>query len=729
MKNFLKTTLFLLLPFFSSLYGFGAVINNFSTTAEHNSVKKSDELIDNKHKEGFDRQYNSTIKLFKVEKKYFGIPQEKVSEFLNDFPNAVEVQSFLVDKDTFDIPIDKVSEFLKDLPNAQPLITFDFTYSIVKLHKYLTKKDGFNVPLQQFATDMKNEENLNKLYYNLREKDGFSLSLNHFKQVINGNRLRITEGAILYFDFFVTESAERLNLLYNYLEQKNPDLKSYGFESFYHDMENDSLLRQLYIGFSSKYPEWQDMGYDTFKKDLLNKNVSKELKFQSDNSIVSDLHFQTDKIKVGNNNIELPYPSGFVKVDDSMGNLLETAKKLCPETNSLLAYYISEEDYANYLVDENHICEKYILVEVFNELKDIKVGAKDYRQFLKKHKEEYIDEFKLRIDDVEIKAFENLSKIDERIKMKDFEMEPFGISYESKYSLSYGILSKYQFSVDNTNSGDYIIAALSTITKIDSKPIFLFLYKTYNRSEDIQSLKALNTSWIKEIEKRQSPGSFLAEIDFEDYKESILAILTLSFIWAIYFTTKKIHRKVKNNAENKVTKIEDKNDFLDFNELLQGSKKINDEPTDEEIVIHSLKEAESPKVTIKISNPETLKVNKKTRFFHFVIDLFVAYVFSYFVGYLFGIYQLGYIVVDNQYLFGSIVIFVFYFFQEYFFGKTIGKFITKTHVVDKTGNKPSLIRLVVRTFSRLIPLEAITYLSKEKRGLHDIISTTYVIKD
>jgi hypothetical protein len=126
-------------------------------------------------------------------------------------------------------------------------------------------------------------------------------------------------------------------------------------------------------------------------------------------------YFQNDKIKVGNTFIDLPFPSGFVKIDDSMGNLLETAKKLCPETNTLLAYYISEEDYANYLVDENHVCEKYILVQVFNELKDINVGAKDYRQFLKKHKSEYVYEFKLQIDEAEIEASENFSKIDERI--------------------------------------------------------------------------------------------------------------------------------------------------------------------------------------------------------------------------------------------------------------------------------------------------------------------------
>ena len=197
-------------------------------------------------------------------------------------------------------------------------------------------------------------------------------------------------------------------------------------------------MRILYEGFADKYPEWRDVGLENFI-DLLNSNKSKEFTAQIDSAAVLKLHFQTDKIKIGNSYIELPFPSGFVKVDDSMGNLLKTAKQLCPETNTLLSYYISEEDYANFLVDENHICEKYILVEIFNDLINTDVGAKDYKQFLKKHKEDYIDEFKLQINDAKIKTSEKLSKIDERLKMADFQMEPFGINYESKHSLSYGI--------------------------------------------------------------------------------------------------------------------------------------------------------------------------------------------------------------------------------------------------------------------------------------------------
>ncbi len=701
MRNLSITIIFLLYQFLSSQSGIGAILNSSNET--------------------FQEQYNSTIKLFKVESKYFGIPQEEVAAFLNDFPNAIEIRSFLVGKDTIVIPIKEVAQYLKKMPNAQQLIIYDFANSIVKIHKYLYRKDGFTVPLEQFKTDMENEKNLNKLYYNLREKDAFSMSLYQFSQIMNGKTLRTTAGAILYFNFFVAEPTERLSLLYNYLEERNPEIKNHGFEAFCHDMENDVHLKEVYDGFYSSYPEWRDLGYDAFKKNLLTQNISKELKIQSENSLVSNFSFQIDKIKVGNSDIELPFPSGFVKVDDSMGNLLETAKKLCPEINTLLAYYISKEDYASYLVDENHVCEKYILVEVYNELKDVKVGAKDYKQFLKKHKEEYVDNFKLKIDDAEIKASENLSKIDERIKMQDFKMEPFGICYVSKYSLSYGILSKYQFSVDNSNSGDYVVAALSTITRIDNKPIFLFLYKTYQKSEDIQSLKALNTSWIEEIEKRQNPGNFLSKIDFEDYKESILAILTLSFIWAIYFATKKIHRKIKVGSETKVIKDDEMKEFLDFNELLHEDKKINVEPEIEENVLESKTNEEIKNNSFIVVNPELLKVNRRTRFYNWLIDAVIFY----FIIYLPLFY---YNTVSNYYLYLGIL-FLYYFIQEFLFGKTIGKFITKTYVINSLGGKPTILQLILRNAARLIPFEALTYLSKEKRGLHDIFSKTYVIKD
>lgn len=742
MKNFLIINLVLFFTIIQSFNSTSAVETNKNNTVQYNPNQTSiysflkENNLTPKSRIDFYNAYSDSINAKKLYD--FFIENELSDNNFSEFHKRILAEKLFPEKPIsykdFSIKIKNEFPEYKDVddleltkkmvekyPVCKDNVLFEKSLNIVGLHKYLSKKDGFTVPLEQFKTDMENEQNVNKLYHNLRENDDFTLSLNHFKSIINESHETIQNGTILYFEFFIAEPSERLNILYNYLEERNPEIRNHGFKSFCLDMGNDTHLKKVYDGFSAKYPEWQDLGFETFKKKLLFEKESKKIYPQKNNSFVSNFSFQIDKIKVGNSNIELPFPSGFVKVDDSMGNLLETAKKLCPEINTLLAYYISQEDYASYLVDENHVCEKYILVEVYKELKDVNVGAKDYKQFLKKHKEEYVDNFKLKIDDTEIKASENLSKIDERIKMQDFEMEPFGICYESKYSLSYGILSKYQFSVDNSNSENYVVAALSTVTRIDNKPIFLFLYKTYHKSDDIQSLKALNTIWIEEIEKSQNPGNFLSEIDFEDYKESILAILTLSFIWAIYFATKKIHRKIKAGSETKVIKDDEMKEFFDFNELLHEDKKINDEPEVEENVLESKTNEEIKNNSFIVVNPELLKVNRRTRFYNWLIDAVIFY----FIIYLPLFY---YNTVSNYYLYLGIL-FLYYFIQEFLFGKTIGKFITKTYVINSLGVKPTILQLILRNASRLIPFEALTYLSKEKRGLHDIFSKTYVIKD
>lgn len=478
-----------------------------------------------------------------------------------------------------------------------------------------------------------------------------------------------------------------------------------------------------------------------FYKKLINKGFTEEevgsqsefLANINQGSITSQptLSFQIDKIKVGDTNIELPIPSGFVKVDGSIGNLLESARKLCPSINTLLAYYISDEDYANYLVDQNYLIHKYILVQASNDLINAKIDNKDFRKLINSFRKQYVDEFKGILNDAGQKTADNISKIDENIKIEDFKMQPFGICYESKNSISYGILSKYKVKVENESSTDYVVAVISTISRIDNKPIFLFVYNTYNGSEDISSLKAINSNWVKEIDRKQSPLNFLANIDFEDYKEIILAILTLSFLWAVYFATSKIHKKIKKKGSQKKPVIEDNVEFIDFDELLIEEVTIPLELDKEDkidtVVIQSNEEIIQSQVEIR--NPEFLKASRMVRFFNFVIDLFSIYCASYVIGYIIGYFQITDIILNSPYLFGMEVTVSIYFLQEYFLGKTIGKWITKTRVVNKDCSDPSGYQFFIRSISRLIPFEAFSFLGSNKRGWHDTISDTYVIND
>ncbi|GAA4150372.1 hypothetical protein GCM10022217_03280 [Chryseobacterium ginsenosidimutans] len=76
-----------------------------------------------------------------------------------------------------------------------------------------------------------------------------------------------------------------------------------------------------------------------------------------------------------------------------------------------------------------------------------------------------------------------------------------------------------------------------------------------------------------------------------------------------------------------------------------------------------------------------------------------------------------------------LVYFLFYFgyfiLMEYYLGKTLGKYITGTSVISIDGNKPTIGQIIGRTFSRLVPFDAFSFLGEN--GWHDSWSDTRVI--
>ncbi len=106
------------------------------------------------------------------------------------------------------------------------------------------------------------------------------------------------------------------------------------------------------------------------------------------------------------------------------------------------------------------------------------------------------------------------------------------------------------------------------------------------------------------------------------------------------------------------------------------------------------------------------------RFFNFLIDAIMIYI----------IIQIVYLLPYSSY-YDFIVFFIFpiyYIIAEYKYQQTIGKFITKTKVIDIYGNKPTLKQIVLRTLIRFVPYEILTFLMRE-RGWHDTWTKTYVL--
>ena len=124
-------------------------------------------------------------------------------------------------------------------------------------------------------------------------------------------------------------------------------------------------------------------------------------------------------------------------------------------------------------------------------------------------------------------------------------------------------------------------------------------------------------------------------------------------------------------------------------------------------------------------------VSPKRRFVHYFIDRLVIFVIrvALFASLIlfFGIDKATLTNSVFHLAIGFVVLVWYYFVMELLWGRTLGKFLTGTFVVDIDGQTPRFKVLMIRTLSRLIPFEAFSCLS-ESRGWHDRFSATYVVR-
>jgi len=126
------------------------------------------------------------------------------------------------------------------------------------------------------------------------------------------------------------------------------------------------------------------------------------------------------------------------------------------------------------------------------------------------------------------------------------------------------------------------------------------------------------------------------------------------------------------------------------------------------------------------------------RFLNYLIDLVCLYLFSMMFGFVLAIVlslmapgALSFLDNPNillNYLIGIIFGTLYYVILEGSTGRTIGKLITQTKVVDNEGHKPGLTKILKRSVCRFIPFEPFSFLGSSSRGWHDSLSDTRVVK-
>ena len=121
------------------------------------------------------------------------------------------------------------------------------------------------------------------------------------------------------------------------------------------------------------------------------------------------------------------------------------------------------------------------------------------------------------------------------------------------------------------------------------------------------------------------------------------------------------------------------------------------------------------------------------RFANYIIDVIGFYVLVFLLALVTELVTPGAMTSDSGgtlifYLYYFLLYFIYYIVFERNFGKTPGKFITRTHVVTEDGERPTTKNIMKRTLCRIIPFEPFSFLSSNS-GWHDTISKTIVVKD
>lgn len=153
---------------------------------------------------------------------------------------------------------------------------------------------------------------------------------------------------------------------------------------------------------------------------------------------------------------------------------------------------------------------------------------------------------------------------------------------------------------------------------------------------------------------------------------------------------------------------------------------------------HDIYEPPEADLAIDEQNPELPIASRGQRFANMLIDYVCFYMFAILLGFVLGFAGLldTYLEAEPnmamEYLFGTIMMLLYYTPQEALWGKTIGKRITKTAVVTTDGELISWGHALIRTFGRFIPFESFSFFGNQGGdgqpvGWHDSLAKTKVV--
>lgn len=121
------------------------------------------------------------------------------------------------------------------------------------------------------------------------------------------------------------------------------------------------------------------------------------------------------------------------------------------------------------------------------------------------------------------------------------------------------------------------------------------------------------------------------------------------------------------------------------------------------------------------------RVGIGTRVMNFLVDTTIIFIITYIVYKIWSFnvfyYKLPYYPI---YYFMALIMVLYYLILESINGRTPGKKLTRSMVVNKDGNRPTFLQLVFRSLIRVTVIDCF-FIPFLNMPLHDYLSKTYVV--
>jgi hypothetical protein len=206
-----------------------------------------------------------------------------------------------------------------------------------------------------------------------------------------------------------------------------------------------------------------------------------------------------DIFEIGRKRINIPAPYGYSRITSQMDAVYRMSLRMVDPMNDQLAYYISDSEIPTAMAGDMPLLERYFLLKVNKQLKNMVVGKSDFLEFksvIKRENKELFESIRSQFPGLMEKASEGISKeFDIDFAFKLSQVIPLDPHYESDNTLAYSLYAHFGVSVEGVDE-EAILAATATFVNVAGKILFLYCYAP---QDHIEWTRSASKTWAEKI--------------------------------------------------------------------------------------------------------------------------------------------------------------------------------------------------------------------------------------